>query len=167
MSIEIPHPTIAAPASGRLCPAWARAGAGAGPGGAGPCRRRGFTLVEVAVALWILTVALLASMALVLQQPRVVRRIDAERQAVQVMEWTLEEMRAGLIPMQSTPDVGWSVSSFVTGSPAPDLKVAVGVTPAPTPNLYLVVLVGRYTVLGHPYRRRLQTMIWRPGGGPP
>lgn len=128
--------------------------------------RRGFTLVEVALALWILTVALLAGIALVLQQPRVVRRIDAERQAVQVMEWTLEEMRAGLIPLQSTADVGWSISAFVVGSPAPDLKVAVSVLPSATPGLFQVVLAARYTVLGRRQQRQLQTLIWRPAGGP-
>jgi prepilin-type N-terminal cleavage/methylation domain-containing protein len=153
MAISIPHP-----------PRWPRAAADLPAAGARG--RRGFTLIEMSVALWILLVALLSGLALVLQQPRVVRRLDAARQAVAVMEWTLEEMRAGMIPMQSTPDVGWSVSSFVVGSPAPDLKVAVGVIPAATPNLYRVTLVGRYTVLGRPYRRRLQTMIWRPGGGP-
>ncbi len=117
------------------------------------------------MALWILTVAMLAGMALVLQQPRVVRRIDAERQAVQVMEWTLEEMRAGIIPLQSTPDVGWSLGSFVVGSPAPDLKVAVAVTPAAVPGLFRVVLMARYTVFGSLHQRRLQTMVFRPGGG--
>jgi Tfp pilus assembly protein PilV len=128
--------------------------------------RRGFTLVEVSVALWILIVVLLAGIALVLQQPRVVRRIDAERQAVQVMDWTIEEMRAGLIPLQSTADVGWQVSSFVVGSPAPDLKVAAAVLPGATPGLYQVTLVARYTVFGQVRRRWLRTMIWRPGGGP-
>jgi prepilin-type N-terminal cleavage/methylation domain-containing protein len=136
-------------------------------GVAGPRRRRGFTLIEVMVALSILTVALLAGMALVLQQPRVVRRIDAERQAVQVMEWTVEEMRAGLIPMQSTVDVGWSVSSFVVGSPAPDLKIAVAVVPVGTPGLFRVVVVAKYTVYGYLHERLLQTMIFRPGGGAP
>jgi prepilin-type N-terminal cleavage/methylation domain-containing protein len=130
-------------------------------------RRRGFTLIEMSVALWILLVALLSGIALVLQQPRVVHRIDAARQAVAVMEWTLEEMRAGLIPLQSTPDVGWTVSSFVVGSPAPDLKVAVDVAPAATPDLYRVTLTARYHVYGQLLRRRLETMIWRPGGGPP
>jgi hypothetical protein len=118
------------------------------------------------MALWILIVVLLTGIALVLQQPRVVRRIDAERQAVEVLDWTLEEMRAGIIPLQSTPDVGWSVSAFVTGSPAPDLTIAATVAPQATPSLYQVVLVARYTVLGQAHRRRLQTMIWRPGGGP-
>jgi type II secretory pathway pseudopilin PulG len=128
--------------------------------------RRGFTLIEVSVALSLLIVVLLTGIALVLQQPRVVRRIDAGRQAVAVMDWTIEEMRAGLIPLQSTPDVGWSVSSFVVGSPAPDLKIAVAVAPGVPPGLYRVVLVARYTVLGQARTRRLQTMLWRPGGGP-
>src|SRR5262249_50157478 len=92
-----------------------------------PPARRGFTLVEVAGALWTVRVAVLAGMALARQQPRVVRRLDAERQAVQVMEWTVEEMRAGLIPLRTTADVGWRVGSFVAGSKAPDLKIAVGV----------------------------------------
>jgi type II secretory pathway pseudopilin PulG len=129
--------------------------------------RRGFTLVEVAVALSILIVALLTGIALVLQQPRVVRRIDAERQAQQVMEWTLEEMRGGLIPLRSTGDVGWAVSSFVAGSPAPDLKIAVIVTPTAPAGLYQVTVAARYTVFGKLLRRRLQTMIWRPGGAAP
>ncbi|MBV8201359.1 MAG: prepilin-type N-terminal cleavage/methylation domain-containing protein [Acidobacteria bacterium] len=160
----IPHP-IDPPAGGGRRPAPARAGSGRAAATAR--RRRGFTLVEVAVALWILSVALLAGMALVLQQPRVVKRIDAERQAVQVMEWTIEEMRAGLIPLQSTADVGWSVGAFVAGSPAPDLKVAVAVAPAATPGLFNVVLVARYKVYGYLHQRRLQTMVFRPGGGLP
>jgi len=142
-------------------------GSGAAPAMPVARRRCGFTLVEMSVALWILMVAMLAGAALVMQQPRVVRRIDAGRQAVAVMEWTLEEMRAGLIPLQSTPDVGWAVGSFVAGSPAPDLKVAVAVTPAAAPGLYQVSLTARYHVYGQPLRRRLDTLIWRPGGGPP
>jgi type II secretory pathway pseudopilin PulG len=129
-------------------------------------RQGGFTLAEVLVALWVLMVALLAGMALVLQQPRVVRRIDAERQVVGVLEWTLEEMRAGVIPLVSTQDVGWTLTAVVVGGTPPDLKVAVQVAPGPAPALYDVTVTGRYTVYGQARQRSLETLFWRPGGGP-
>ena len=133
---------------------------------AGDQLRRGFTLIEMLVALWILLVALLAGIALTLQQPRVVRRIDAERQAVRVMEWTLEEMRAELIPLESTADVGWPTSATVVGGTPLDLKVAVEVVPMPAAGLYDVTVTARYSVLGQPLQRRLRTLFWRPVGGP-
>jgi prepilin-type N-terminal cleavage/methylation domain-containing protein len=127
---------------------------------------RGFTLIEVVVALWILLVALLAGIALVLQQPRVVKRIDAERQAVRIMEWTLEELRADLIPLQSTPDVGWPAGTVVVGGRPLDVKVAIEVAPGAAAGLYDVKLTARYSVLGQPRQRRLETLFWRPAGGP-
>jgi prepilin-type N-terminal cleavage/methylation domain-containing protein len=117
----------------------------------------GFTLIETLVALLILGVALLAGMTLVLQQPRVVRRIDAGRQAVHAMESTLESMRAGLVPIQSQELDGFANS-------APDLKVAVTVIPEPAPGLYQVSLVASYSVFGQAKRREMQTLLWRRGG---
>ena len=129
-------------------------------------RQGGFTLLEVSIALAVLLIALLGSVALAMQQPRVVRRMDATRQAVRVLEWTVEEMRAGLIPLQSTDDVGWPLTSMVVGGAPPDLKVAVQVAPGPGTDLYDVTLVASYTVLGQPRTRRLETLFWHPGGVP-
>jgi type II secretory pathway pseudopilin PulG len=127
---------------------------------------RGFTMLEAAVALAVLLVTLLGSLALAMQQPRVVQRLDAARQAMRVLEWTAEEMRAQLIPLANTNDVGWAVSSMVVGGAPPDLKVAVRVAPGPAADLYDVTLVARYTVRGVPHTATLETLFWRPGGGP-
>jgi prepilin-type N-terminal cleavage/methylation domain-containing protein len=129
-------------------------------------RPAGFTLLEVLLALSILLVVLLSSIALAMQQPRVVRRLDAARQATRVLEWTAEEMRAQLIPLQATNDVGWNLTAMVVGGAPPDLKVAVQVAPGPGLNLYDVTLVARYTVYGQPRTQTLETLFWRPGGGP-
>ena len=62
----------------------------------------GFSLIEVLVALTLLGIALLLGMDLVLENPRVVRRLDGERQAFRAMESTMEAVRAGVIPLGNT-----------------------------------------------------------------
>ena len=66
----------------------------------GPGRPSGFTLIEALVALTILGVALLLGMQLLIQTPRIIRRIDAERQAFRALEATLEGVRAGVIALR-------------------------------------------------------------------
>jgi prepilin-type N-terminal cleavage/methylation domain-containing protein len=123
-------------------------------------RQRGFSLVEVLVALTVLGVALLMGLALVLQNPRIVRRTDGERQAYRALESTLEAVRAGAIPLASA-----RLDGFVTavGTPAPkDLTVWMDVTPTERPGLYEVALRATYTVFKEPHEKRLQTMVWSP-----
>ncbi len=55
-----------------------------------PRASSGFSLIEVLIALTLLGIALLLGMDLVLQNPRVVRRLDGERQAFRAMESTME-----------------------------------------------------------------------------
>ncbi len=128
---------------------------------------QGFSLIEVLVALWVLAIALLAGLALVQQQPRAVRRIDAERQAVRGMEWTLESIRAGLIPLASENLTGFTAATDPK-APAADLKVAVAVAPAAggATDLFQVSLVATYTVYGQRMKRTMQTLVWRPGASP-
>lgn len=119
----------------------------------------GFTLIETLVALAILTTALLLGMALLLEHPRVVRRVDAERQAYRAMESTLESVRAGVIPLQSM-----DLDGFVTaaGRPAPkDLKLAMTVELRDLPGLYKVTLVATYSIGRQKLEKRVETMIWR------
>src|SRR3954451_8239543 len=108
-------------------------------------RPHGFTLLEAVVGLAILGVALLLGMALVIQLPRDIRRLDAERQAMRAMEASLEAMRAGILPVEDS-----ELSGFITlaGAPAArDLKITVPVSPTERPGLYQVTLTAHYSVL--------------------
>lgn len=123
-------------------------------------RSDGFSLIEVLVALTLLGVALLLGMQLVLQNPRIVRRADAERQAFRAMESTMEAVRAGLIPLETA-----ELEGFVTavGSPAPkDLKILMEVSPAGSAGLYEVTLTARYSIYKTKYKKQLHTMVWSP-----
>lgn len=99
----------------------------------------GFTLLEAVIGLAILGVALLLGMALVIQLPRDVRRLDAERNAMRAMEATLEALRAG--------------------APNPDPRVKVDSTSTTTPGLCQVTLTVHYTVLHTQHQKQLQALI--------
>ena len=127
-------------------------------------RASGFSLVEVLIALVLLMTALLMAVGLVLQQPRIVRRLDGERQAFRAMESTLEAVRAGVVPLQRSDLEGFSTA---VGTPAPkDLRVHMVVEPTGTPGLFEVTLLATYTVEGWPIRKRLRTLVWSPPGEP-
>lgn len=120
-------------------------------------RSDGFTLLEAVIGLAILGVALLLGMALVIQLPRDVRRLDAERQAMRAMEATLEGMRAGTLPVQNS-----QLSEFITLAGAPtarDLKIDVLVTPTTRPGLYQVTLTAHYSVLNSQHTKQLQALF--------
>jgi prepilin-type N-terminal cleavage/methylation domain-containing protein len=122
-------------------------------------RANGFTLLETVVALAILGVALLLGMALVIQLPRDVRRLDAERQAMRAMEAALEAMRAGALPVQNS-----QLSEFITLAGAPrardlDLTIGVLVTPTTRPGLYQVTLTAHYSVLHSQHTKQLQALF--------
>lgn len=126
-------------------------------------RQTGFSLLEVLIALMVLGVALLLGMALVLQNPRIVRRADDERQAFRAMESTLEAVRAGAIPLLTS-----ELNGFVTavGTPAPkDLTIGMQVDPTGLPGLYEVTLEARYSFARQKFVKRLRTMVWSPPPG--
>lgn len=114
---------------------------------------RGFTLVETVVSLLLLMVALLLGLALVLEQPRVVRRIEAQRAALAALDTTIEALRAGAIPLASAElpeSAAW---------PARSIEVAAD---DDRPGLFHVRVRARWQVFGHPRERSLETFVWRP-----
>jgi prepilin-type N-terminal cleavage/methylation domain-containing protein len=124
------------------------------------CRQSGFSLVEVLIALVIVGMALLMGMGLALQNPRIVRRTDAERQAFRALESTLEALRAKEVPLQTSRLGGFATA---VGDPAPlDLKVLIEVGPAGLPDLFEVTLSACYTVEHRKFQKSLKTMIWSP-----
>jgi type II secretory pathway pseudopilin PulG len=111
----------------------------------------GFTLVEALLAATLLTLALLLGMGLVLEQPRIVRRLDAQRRAIESLETTLELMRAGVIPLQSQRiDSSGGLSVWVTVKPA-----------GYPPGLWDVSARAVWTVEGQTRQRSVETMVWR------
>ncbi len=123
-------------------------------------RESGFSLVEVLIALVLVGAALLMGMGLALQNPRIVRRLDGERQAFRAMESTLEAVRAGVIPLQTS-----NLDGFVTavGTPAQkDLKIHMQVDPAGTPGLFQVTLRASYKVEQRKVEKMLRTLVWSP-----
>ncbi|HSS48919.1 MAG TPA: prepilin-type N-terminal cleavage/methylation domain-containing protein [Thermoanaerobaculia bacterium] len=130
------------------------------PSGPSKPGQGGFTLLEALIALVLLGVALLIGLELVLQNPRMVRRMDGERQAFRAMESTIESVRGGAIPLE-TADLG--VFSTAVGTPAPrDLDIFMQVDPTPLPGLFQVTLQARYTADKHKVQKELQTMVWSP-----
>jgi len=130
------------------------------PSGPSKPGQGGFSLLEALIALVLLGVALLMGMELVLQNPRMVRRMDGERQAFRAMESTIESVRAGAIPLE-TADLG--AFSTAVGTPAPkDLAISMQVDPTPLPGLFQVTLQARYTADKRKVQKELQTMVWSP-----
>jgi len=130
------------------------------PSGPSKPGQGGFTLIEALIALVLLGVALLLGVELVLQNPRVVRRMDGERQAFRAMESTLESVRGGAIPLK-TACLG-TYSTAVGTLASKDLKIFMRVDPTDLPGLFQVTLQARYTEDKKKIRKELQTMVWSP-----
>lgn len=120
----------------------------------------GFSLLETLIAVAILGVALMMGVGLLVQEPRILRRLEARRQTLRAVESTLESVRTGVVPL-----VSGELSGFQTavGEPAPhDLTVRMDVEPLMPAGLFRVVLQARTTALGQPIESRLESLVWQP-----
>ena len=121
---------------------------------------RGFTLVEALVALALLAVVLLTSLALLAQEPRIDRRLRARQEAARAVEAVLEGIRAGAVPLRSGP-LAPSLAPAPGASGGP-LLILLDVAPAGPAGLYDVRVSVHYSVLGDEARWEARTLAWSP-----
>ncbi len=122
----------------------------------------GFTLLETLVALSLLAVAMLLTLSLIFQEPRVLRRIGAHEQAYQAMEQALEAIRAGrtVASGRQLVDPGWLL--LPDDPAAQDLQIWSELVEASASGLFQLTLTARYRVDRHWYQRSLETLVWEP-----
>jgi len=103
---------------------------------------------------------------LLIQTPRIIRRIDAERQAFRALEATLENVRAGVIalpPPNQDPDRDPKLTEFFTaaGTWAPkDLEVVIRAEHTHLPGLCHVTLTAHHPALKVDHK--LETLVRGP-----
>jgi type II secretory pathway pseudopilin PulG len=122
-----------------------------------PSTQRGFTLIEALLAAALLTFALLLGVALVLQQPRILRRLDAQRGALHALETAIESLRTGALPLQT--------QRLDFASPADPSAPTLWITVEPAgypPGLWRVSLRAAWTLERQVRESRMETMVWRP-----
>jgi|GEM_PF-6335001 len=127
----------------------------------GPCLARGgFTLVEALVALAVVSVAVVMMAALVGNEPRMLRRLEAHRQAWEVLETVLEGIRAGQVTERSglIDPAPWISSDPVTEV----IEVEIEEHATARTDLVRLVLTARYRVAGRSYQRSVETLRWEP-----
>jgi len=115
---------------------------------------RGFTLIEVLVALAIASVLMLAAAGLYWQQKEIGQRLVAQRAADVALENEYENLRS-LDPLSL-------VSMILPDTTGSGVALTVTVTPGPVPATKALDIVATYRVHGEPFRRSLQALVHVP-----
>ncbi len=121
----------------------------------------GFTLLEALVALSLLGVAMLLTLSLMFQEPRVTSRLAAHQQVLRALEETLERVRAGQAVPLGQHLIGRTPWSLPESSAARDLRIW-SVREEESAGLYRLSLVARYRVGEQWFDRSIETRVWSP-----
>ncbi len=125
---------------------------------------QGFSLVETLVALTLIAVALLFTIALLAQEPQVQLRLRAHRESLEALDRVHEAIRAGMSLRLGSHRLDWQ--SLYDPPPshdaARDLVIWADVEARSPRGLYQVTLRARYFVGERSFDRLLTTRIWRP-----
>ena len=114
---------------------------------------RGFSLLEVLVALALVSAILLFAAGFYWQSTRIDERLDAHRRAEAALTGAYELLRAGALPLAD----GLIADPTGTGQ-----EVTATVSAAHTPGLARLELVARYEIQGTSFRRTLEALVYAP-----
>lgn len=129
-----------------------------------PARRSaGFTLIESLVALVLIGVILLLTMALMAQEPQIQRRLDAHVEVLDILDGAHESLRAGRPIRQGRHPFEWKAFQPSGGlRSAQNLEMWIEAFPYGTVNgLFEVHLRARYFVGQESFDREVTTIAWR------
>lgn len=91
-------------------------------------------------------------------------RLEAKREANRAVETALEGLRSGAVEL-TTGARELPAGSLAGAGAAEDLTLVVRARSVEPPaDLYRAEVEARYTVLGEPGVRRVETLFWRPAG---
>jgi prepilin-type N-terminal cleavage/methylation domain-containing protein len=114
---------------------------------------RGFSLLEVLVALALIAVVLLLASGFYWQQVRTDQRLARQRQADAALLATYELLRAGALPLADgeLPDPTDS-----------EIALTASLTPSETPGLTEIELAATFEIQGGTFRRTLDALLYAP-----
>ncbi len=121
----------------------------------------GFSLLEALVALTLMGIAMLMTMALLAEEPRIRQRLEAHREALRALEAVHENIRANSWVPEDGEEIDLSTCPLASPSAAANLRVWADVESLAERNLYRVTLRASYIVRGQACQQSIETMVWR------
>lgn len=125
----------------------------------GPCRERGFSLLECLAAMVLIGFALLIATAFLNTMAGSAAQLNAQTELLRRLNAAAESVRSGQAPLRSGPML---LDPGVACARLTDFHLWLEVTSTDRQGLYEITIHGRCTLHERALRRSLTTMIWRP-----